>query len=69
MYHLLPVGATLLVDHIKQRGDGEEIVLDDVDVFNEVQGLGLRAARAVYDPVYVLAMLVQHLVCVRVMCM
>lgn len=44
LVHFLPVGAALLLDCAEQRRNGEQVVLDDVDVLHKVQNLGLGAA-------------------------
>ena len=46
--HFFPVGAALVVNHTEEWRDGEEVVFDDVEVVDEVEDLGLRAAAAVY---------------------
>ena len=49
--HLLPVGAALLVDETEEGWGGEEVVLDDMEVVDEVQYLGLGTSAAVYHAV------------------
>jgi len=44
LVHFLVVGVALLMDHLEQRRDREQVVLDDVDVLDEVQRLRLRPA-------------------------
>ena len=51
LVHLGPVGSRLLVDGAEQRRNGEEIILDDMQVLDEVEHLGLCATGAVYHAV------------------
>lgn len=57
--HLLPVGAAFLMDHLEEWGDGEEVVLDDMEVVDEVQYFCLSAAAAMYHAADVGAVFVQ----------
>lgn len=41
LVHLLPVGFALLVDEVEEGRDREQIVLDDMQILDEVQRLGL----------------------------
>ena len=50
LVHLLPRGATLLLDEGEEGRDGEHIVLDDVLPLDEVEHLCLGSTRAVYHP-------------------
>ena len=61
LVHLLPIGARLLVDSTEQGWDREEVVLDDVQVLDEMQHLGLRTARTMYHAVDVMAHGIEHL--------
>ena len=59
LVHLCPRCTALLLDQVKERGDGEHIVLDDVLPFDEVKHLSLSSSRAVHHPVDLGAKLVE----------
>ena len=58
--HLFPVGCALVVNHFEERGNGEEVVFDYVQVVDEVEYLGLCAAAAVNHATDVGAVLVEY---------
>lgn len=44
LVHFFPIGAALFLDDFKEWRDREEVVLDNMEVVDEVENLGLRAA-------------------------
>ena len=61
LVHLLPRGATLLLDEGEEGRNGEHVVLDDVLPLDEVEHLCLGSTRAVYHPMDLGAKLLEHL--------